>query len=224
MFFRAVVWTDTLQFSAMIGAVLIVMVLGTIKMGGVGNVFEITDRSGRLVWFKLVENFKFLSQSIINILLVWILIPSSAVQYGPCRCGWQMWELLKSVFNVSFPCQHSQKPKGFVFTHIISKKWAIFYNPWISRALLIFSIGHLLVKLFSVYNGLLIFSNYEKCKPVFDGRVEKYDQIFPYFVMDIARSGVRVSLVCSSLELYQQPCHLFQDVWTHCLAQLTRIL
>jgi sodium-coupled monocarboxylate transporter 8/12 len=44
------------------------------------------------------------------------------------------------------------------------------------------------VKIFSVYNGLLIFSNYEKCDPVFDGRVEKYDQIFPYFVMDITRS------------------------------------
>jgi sodium-coupled monocarboxylate transporter 8/12 len=44
------------------------------------------------------------------------------------------------------------------------------------------------VKLFSVDNGLLIFFNYEKCDPVFDGRVEKYDQIFPYFVMDIARS------------------------------------
>jgi hypothetical protein len=69
----------------MIGAVLIVMVLGTIKMGGVGNVFEIAERSGRLVWFKLVENFVFLLQFIINLFLVWILIPSSAVQYGPCR-------------------------------------------------------------------------------------------------------------------------------------------
>jgi Na+/proline symporter len=83
--FRAVVWTDTLQFSAMIGAVLFVMVLGTIKMGGVGNVFEIAERSGRLVWFKLVENFVFLLQFIINLFLVWILILLSAVQYGPCR-------------------------------------------------------------------------------------------------------------------------------------------
>jgi Na+/proline symporter len=82
---RAVVWTDTLQFSAMIGAVLIVMVLGTIKIGGVGNVFEIAERSGRLVWFKFVENFVFLIQDIINLLLVWILIPLSVVQYGPCR-------------------------------------------------------------------------------------------------------------------------------------------
>ncbi len=85
MLSRAVVWTDTLQFSAMIGAVLIVMVLGTIKIGGVGNVFEIAERSGRLVWFKFVENFVFLIQDIINLLLVWILIPLSVVQYGPCR-------------------------------------------------------------------------------------------------------------------------------------------
>jgi sodium-coupled monocarboxylate transporter 8/12 len=68
------------------------------------------------------------------------------------------------------------------------------------------------VKLFSVYNGLLISSNYEKCDPVFDGRVEKYDQIFPYFVMDIARSvpGVPGLFIVGTLSAAF--CHLFQDV------------
>lgn len=50
-----------------------------------------------------------------------------------------------------------------------------------------FGIGHTLIKLFSVYNGLLIFGKYETCDPVSDGRVEKPDQIFAYYVMDVAR-------------------------------------
>lgn len=54
----------------------------------------------------------------------------------------------------------------------------------------IFGIGHIFIKLFSVYNGLLIYAKYTTvdCDPVFNGDVEKYDQIFPYYVMDVARA------------------------------------
>lgn len=79
----------------------------------------------------------------------------------------------------------------------------------IEQACWIFGIGHIIIKLFAVYNGLLIFAKYssEKCDPVYNGVVEKYDQIFPvniilnnsnifhekitftqYYVMDIARN------------------------------------
>lgn len=58
------------------------------------------------------------------------------------------------------------------------------------KAAWIFGVGHIFIKLFAVYNGLLIFAKYnmQKCDPVFNGDVEKYDQIFPYFVMDVARN------------------------------------
>lgn len=58
------------------------------------------------------------------------------------------------------------------------------------QACWIFGIGHIIIKLFAVYNGLLVFAKYssEKCDPVFNGDVAKYDQIFPYYVMDIARN------------------------------------
>lgn len=49
---RAVVWTDTLQFSAMILAVVLVMILGTNDAGGVKKVFEIAEEGDRLIWFK----------------------------------------------------------------------------------------------------------------------------------------------------------------------------
>lgn len=58
------------------------------------------------------------------------------------------------------------------------------------KACWIFGIGHILIKQFAVYNGLLIFAKYSlaKCDPVFNGDVGKYDQIFPYYVMDVARN------------------------------------
>jgi sodium-coupled monocarboxylate transporter 8/12 len=36
----------------MIGAVTIVMILGTLQVGGIANVFQIAEEGGRLMWFK----------------------------------------------------------------------------------------------------------------------------------------------------------------------------
>lgn len=55
------------------------------------------------------------------------------------------------------------------------------------RAVWIFGVGHVLVKLCSVYNGLLIFSKYHDCDPVYSGLVKKNDQIFAYYVLDVAQ-------------------------------------
>lgn len=49
---KAVVWTDTLQFILMIGAVCCVITLGLSTTGGIRNVFEAAERGGRLVLFK----------------------------------------------------------------------------------------------------------------------------------------------------------------------------
>lgn len=53
----------------------------------------------------------------------------------------------------------------------------------------IFGVGHIVIKVLAVYNGMLIFAKYTlaKCDPVYNGDVGKYDQIFPYYVMDVAR-------------------------------------
>lgn len=45
-------YCDTLQFSAMVLAIVIVMFLGTNDAGGVANVFKIADEGKRLIWFK----------------------------------------------------------------------------------------------------------------------------------------------------------------------------
>ncbi|XP_069692129.1 sodium-coupled monocarboxylate transporter 1-like [Periplaneta americana] len=50
---KAVVWTDTLQTFLMFGGVIIVMILGTINVGGPNVVWERSEQSGRLEFFNL---------------------------------------------------------------------------------------------------------------------------------------------------------------------------
>jgi Na+/proline symporter len=49
---KAVVWTDTLQTILMFMGVVIVMILGTAHVGGLGVVFDRSAQSGRLEFFK----------------------------------------------------------------------------------------------------------------------------------------------------------------------------
>jgi insulin-like growth factor 2 mRNA-binding protein 1 len=49
---KAVVWTDTLQTFLMFGGVIIVMILGTVNVGGPGVVWERSQQSDRLEFFK----------------------------------------------------------------------------------------------------------------------------------------------------------------------------
>jgi sodium-coupled monocarboxylate transporter 8/12 len=153
---RAVVYTDALQFSAMILAVCAVMVLGTREIGGVTKVLEIAHEGGRLVWFDFDPN-PFLRTSF------WM------VSVGLTS----MW-----ISNVGITPECCQR-----FVAIPSLEDA-------KKTVWIFGVGHILIKsVFSVYNGLLIFAKYsiKRCDPVFNGDVLKYDQIFPYYVMDVAR-------------------------------------
>ncbi|CAO1405272.1 unnamed protein product [Diamesa tonsa] len=151
---RAVIWTDTLQFSSMIVSILIVMVLGTSQVGGIANVFKIADRGNRLIWFNMDPD-PFVRDSF------WMISIGLS----------SMW-----ISNVGVTPECIQR-----FISIPKLKDA-------KKVVWIFGIGHIIIKLISVYNGLLIFSKYEKCDPIYNGDVGKYDQIFPYYVMDVARN------------------------------------
>lgn len=49
---RAVVWTDTVQFVLMIGAVFAVIILGIIKNKYPMDIFSIADDGGRMILFE----------------------------------------------------------------------------------------------------------------------------------------------------------------------------
>lgn len=51
-----------------------------------------------------------------------------------------------------------------------------------------FGFGHIAVKLFAVFSGVIIYARYQSCDPFIIGEIKKPDQIFPYYVMDIAQS------------------------------------
>lgn len=50
--YRAVVWTDFIQFVLMMFAIVIVVVLGANNVGGFSNVWSAAERGGRLIIFK----------------------------------------------------------------------------------------------------------------------------------------------------------------------------
>ncbi|KAG0717056.1 Sodium-coupled monocarboxylate transporter 1 [Chionoecetes opilio] len=54
---KAVVYTDVLQTLLMFGGVLVVVVLCCIELGGVGEVWAIAERGGRIEFFKLMWFF-----------------------------------------------------------------------------------------------------------------------------------------------------------------------
>lgn len=45
---KAVLWTDTIQTVFMVGGLLTVLIVGFIREGGIGNVWEANLQSGRL--------------------------------------------------------------------------------------------------------------------------------------------------------------------------------
>nr|XP_012219270.1 PREDICTED: sodium-coupled monocarboxylate transporter 1-like isoform X2 [Linepithema humile] len=50
---KAVVWTDTIQFSVTVGGLFTILVLGTLSIGSVGEVWRISGEGGRLIFFDM---------------------------------------------------------------------------------------------------------------------------------------------------------------------------
>lgn len=52
--FRAVVWTDTIQFILMVGAIIAVIVVGILRLNHPSDIFSISNDGGRLILFEYV--------------------------------------------------------------------------------------------------------------------------------------------------------------------------
>ena len=49
---KAVLWTDTMQLAIMIIGIVVVYIVGVIKEGGFGEIYEVNNISGRLDIFE----------------------------------------------------------------------------------------------------------------------------------------------------------------------------
>lgn len=54
------------------------------------------------------------------------------------------------------------------------------------RALIAMAVGIIFIKCISAFGGLIIYTKYETCDPLKAGKIEKLDQILPYFIMQVA--------------------------------------
>ncbi|GAB0095389.1 sodium-coupled monocarboxylate transporter 1 [Sergentomyia squamirostris] len=138
----------------MVGALIVVMIMGTSLLGGVSEVFKIADRGERIILFDMTTDpfvrSSFLMVSV-GLTTMWI-----------------------SNIGVSPECV-----QRFLAIPTLSDSRKVVW---------IFGIGHIIIKLCSVYNGLIVYGKYADCDPVTDGRVKKPDQIFAYYVLDVASS------------------------------------
>nr|XP_019536046.2 sodium-coupled monocarboxylate transporter 1-like [Aedes albopictus]XP_029708665.1 sodium-coupled monocarboxylate transporter 1-like [Aedes albopictus] len=148
---RAVVWTDTLQFILMIGAMLAIIFLGIASVGGFIDVWEAAERGGRLVFLNMNPD-PFVRTSF------W------TVTFGLST----MWI---ANLGVSQGCVQR-------FLAVPDLKVA-------KKSLIIFTAGLIFIKSCSCFTGLLMYAKYESCDPYTIRKINKLDQILPYYVMDV---------------------------------------
>ncbi|XP_046813768.1 sodium-coupled monocarboxylate transporter 2-like [Vespa crabro] len=149
---KAVVWTDTIQFTVTIGGLFAVLILGIKSVGGVSEVWKRSEMGNRLIFFNMDvspyarNTFWGMTIGMTTTWLVHLGIHQGCVQR-----------------YLSVPKERDAK-----------------------RALGITAVGLIVVKLVSVFTGLIIFAKYYDCDPLLSKTIKRADQILPYYVMDVA--------------------------------------
>nr|CAH7754649.1 unnamed protein product [Callosobruchus chinensis] len=132
---KALVWSDALQFSVTMGAMLIVFVLGLQSIGGIFGL-DFTKRES--FWAVMV-----------GLTIHWIA--HTSVNQGCTQ-------------------------KFLSVSSLTDSK----------KTVLLYSLGMVLVKTLSVLSGLIMAARYSECDPFLTNKIKKKDQLFPYYVLDVA--------------------------------------
>ncbi|KAI4499240.1 hypothetical protein M0802_005500 [Mischocyttarus mexicanus] len=149
---KAVVWTDTIQFTVTVGGLFAILFLGINSVGGISEVWNRSDMGNRLVFFNMDINpytrntFWAMTIGLTVTWLVHLGVHQGAVQ----RC-------------LSVPTESDAR-----------------------RALGMTAFGLILVKIISVFTGLIIYAKYFNCDPLLSKKIQRADHILPYYVMDVA--------------------------------------
>ncbi|CAG9831519.1 unnamed protein product [Diabrotica balteata] len=169
---KALVWSDTLQFSATLGALLTILGLGLYKVGGIGKVMMLAYSTNRLDLFDFALDFTKRDS-------FWTIVIGFSFHWI-------------AVMSINQGCMQ----KFLAVGTFRESKWVVF---------LYCSVGMIAVKSISILSGLTMYTHYADCDPLKSNKIRHNNEIFPYFVLDVAGqipglSGLFIAGVfCASL-------------------------
>ncbi|CAH1999310.1 unnamed protein product [Acanthoscelides obtectus] len=149
---KALVWSDALQFSVTMGAMLTVFVLGLKSIGGISYVWQKGIEQGRLDIFDFDVDFTKRES-------FWAIMVGLTIHW---------------IAHTSVNQGCTQK-----FLSVSSLKDS-------KKAVSLYCLGMILVKSLSVVSGLIMAAKYSECDPFLTSKIKKKDQLFPYYVLDVA--------------------------------------
>ncbi|CAH0547672.1 unnamed protein product [Brassicogethes aeneus] len=149
---KAVVWTDTLQFTVTVGAMVTVFYLGLQSTGGIANVFYESLEGNRLDLFNFDPN------------------PTTRDSFWAVVIG-------LTVHWVGHTSVNQGCVQKFLAVNTFEKaKKTVYY----------YCFGMILIKIISVWTGLIMYTLYHDCDPFLTKHIQNKDHLLPYYVMDVA--------------------------------------
>ncbi|XP_011639285.1 sodium-coupled monocarboxylate transporter 1-like isoform X2 [Pogonomyrmex barbatus] len=149
---KAVVWSDTVQFSITVGGLFTVLILGILSVGSIEKVWRISGEGGRLIFFDMNPS------------------PLARNTFWGMAIGMTITWLGHLGIHPGAVQRFLSVPRE------IDAKYSI----------AITAIGMIIVKLITVFTGLIMFAKYHDCDPLLTKSISRTDQTLPYYVMDVA--------------------------------------
>ncbi|CAG0888409.1 unnamed protein product, partial [Darwinula stevensoni] len=173
---KAAVWTDALQVFLMFGGVLLIVIHGTIEVGGIEEVWARASSHGRGQVFNIMSSpSKTLSNNV-----AWKPFPPSV----PMRSfSFDVYERHTFWKLISFMWL------GWMLVHGCNQPSLQRYSCMKNERRAVVSVlcnipGSISLMLLAAFSGLVVFAVYVDCDPLKAGYIKKQDQIIPYYVMD----------------------------------------
>lgn len=148
---KAVIWTDVFQAIIMVIGSTIMIVIGTVRVGGLGESWRRAAEGGRT---ELVDfNFD----------------PTVRISFWSVMIGGSMLAIYTAGIKQSLvqrynSCRNEREAKIACFLGIL---------------------GMGIIQLLALAAGMAAYSYYSTCDPLTSGKIDRPDQILPYFMMDV---------------------------------------
>jgi solute carrier family 5 (sodium-coupled monocarboxylate transporter), member 8/12 len=170
---KAVVWTDVIQIILMYGTLLLIVVKGTMSVGGLSVVIERNYGSGRFETPEWVCGIFYLSQveSDKKVLISFRIDPTIRHSFWTLLVGGTIFWVNVNGLN----------------QNMIQRYMALKDVKTARRGQMIYVVGVTVMIFLCVYNGLLLYATYHDCDPLTTKLAKAKDQLIPLLVMEILK-------------------------------------